>query len=123
MTPLGLQASAVITGETLREMLADWLEPLYEAVTATLWFEVNDPACNVTVAEFDPAPIVTDGATVTRLLLVERSTLAPPAGAFLLRVTAQVVAAAGESTLGLQTSEEITAGDTSAMVAVAELLL
>jgi hypothetical protein len=74
-------------------------------------------------AELEPAAIVTDAGAVSWLFDVESSTFAPPVGALLLRVTVQPLAADGESTAGLQTSEDNTAGATRAIVALAELPL
>jgi len=84
---------------------------------------VKDPACRENATEFDPVPMATEEGSVNRLLLVESSTVAPLAGAFLLRVRVQLLAADGASVAGLQTSEEMAVGEIRAMVAVAELLL
>ena len=54
---------------------------------------------------------------------MESTTFTPAAGAFWLTVTVQTLDADGESTAGLHDSEEMAAGGTSAMVALAELLL
>jgi hypothetical protein len=56
-------------------------------------------------------------------LPVEIAIVIPPADAFLLTVTVQVVEADGESAVGLQTSDETRVVDTRPMVAVAELPL
>jgi hypothetical protein len=77
----------------------------------------------VNTAELDPAAIVTDAGPVSSLVDMVSSTFAPPVGALLLRVTAQVPAPDGESTAGLQTSEDMTTGATRAIVALAELPL
>ena len=71
-------------------------------------------------AEFDPALIATEEGRVSRLLLAESSAVTPPTGALLLNVTVQVLVAEGESEAGLQTSEEMSVGETRARVAVAE---
>jgi len=57
------------------------------------------------------------------LVDMESCTFAPPVGATLLRVKMQLPAADGESTAGLQISEDMTAGATRAIVALAELPL
>jgi len=82
--------------------------------------EVKELAWMANAAEFDPALIATEEGRVSRLLLVESSAVTPPAGALLLSVSVHVLAAEGESAAGLQTSEEMTVGETRAMVAVAE---
>jgi hypothetical protein len=64
--------------------------------------------------------MATEEGRVSRLLPVESSAVTPPAGALLLNVTVQVLVAEGESEAGLQTSEEMSVGETRAMVAVAE---
>jgi hypothetical protein len=92
-------------------------------VTNPLWFDLNAPACRLKAAEFDPAAMFTDVGAVSWLFDAVSSTFAPPVGAFLLRDTLQLLVADGESTAGLQTSEEMTAGDTRAIVALAELPL
>jgi hypothetical protein len=74
-------------------------------------------------AELDPAAIVTDAGAVSWLFEVETATLTPPVGALLLRVTVQLLSADGESTAGMQPSEDMTAGATRAIVALAELPL
>jgi hypothetical protein len=74
-------------------------------------------------AELDPAAIVTHAGAVSWLFEVETATLTPPVGALLLRVTVQLLAADGESTGGLQASEDMTTGATMAIVALAELPL
>ena len=81
---------------------------------------MKEPARRTNAAEFDPALIATEEGRVSRLLLVESSAVTPPAGALLLNVTVQVLVAEGESEAGLQTSEEMSVGETRARVAVAE---
>lgn len=84
---------------------------------------MNGPACRLKVAEFDATKIVTVVGAVSSLVDVEIITLTPPAGGLLLRVTVHMVEADGVSTAGLQTSEEMITGDTSAIVVLAELPL
>jgi len=84
---------------------------------------VNAPACRLKTAEFDPAATVTDAGPVNSLVDMESGTFAPPVGATLLRVKVQLLVADGESTAGVQTSEDITAGATKAIVALEELPL
>ena len=74
-------------------------------------------------AEFNPAAIVTAAGPVNSLVEMASTTFAPAAGAYWLRVTVQTLAADGERSAGLQTSEEMTAEGTRATVAPAELPL
>lgn len=60
------------------------------------------PAFAWNVAEVDPAAIVTEGAAVSSVLLLERVTVAPPEGAVPLRVTVQVLVAPDVRLTGLQ---------------------
>ena len=78
------------------------------------------------VAEEAPAVTVTnDGMVTTVGLVLDRSTIAPPAGAPLVRVTVQVLEELGPRVVGLQASEEtwIEAEATRLMLVVAELPL
>jgi len=54
-----------------------------------------------------PAGTVMDAGTVRVALVFVRVTIAPPAGAALVKVTVQVVEALGPTVAGLQASEEI----------------
>ena len=81
------------------------------------------PACRLKAAELDPAAIGTDAGPVSSVVDMESSAFAPPVGATLFRVKVQLLVADGESTAGLQTKEDMTAGATSAIVALAELPL
>jgi hypothetical protein len=75
------------------------------------------------VAEIAPADTVTDAGTLRAELVLVKATMAPPAGAALLRVTVQVVEEMGPRLSELQASEETSTGATRLMVALAELLL
>jgi hypothetical protein len=77
----------------------------------------------VNATELDPAAITTDDGAVSKLLTVDRRTLAPPVGAACVRVTVQVLEEFGPRLVGLQASEETSAGATRLMLALAELLL
>ena len=73
--------------------------------------------------ELDPAAITTDDGAVSKLLTVDTRTFAPPASAFSVNVTVQVLEVDGPSVAGLQASEETSTGATRLMLALAELLL
>jgi hypothetical protein len=72
----------------------------------------------VKVAEAAAAGTVTEAATGSRALLLERETVAPPVGAALVRVTVQVLTAPEARLAGLHASEERVTGTTSEIVAV-----
>src|SRR5688572_21824711 len=88
-----------------------------------LWLPVKEPACRVTDRELDPAAIVSGDATVRTLLTVDKTTLAPPVGAFLFNVTVQVLEAPGPRVVGLQDRLETRTGAVRLIVALAELPL
>ena len=69
------------------------------------------------------ADTVTDAATVSVGLALDRVTVAPPVGAALVNVTVQVLAELGPRLAGVQASEETSAGATRLTLALAELLL
>jgi hypothetical protein len=75
------------------------------------------------VADIAAAATVTDAGTVSVVLVLVRTTAAPPVGAACVRVTVQVVAALGPRLAGLQASEETSTEAVRVMVALAELLL
>ena len=75
------------------------------------------------VAVVAAAAAVTDAGTVSSALPLARVTMAPPAGAALLRVTVQVVEAFGPRLVGLQATEDTSVGATRLTVLVAELAL
>ncbi len=66
---------------------------------------------------------VTDAGTVSVELVLVRVTLTPPVGAGWVRVTLQVLEELGPRVVGLQTSDETSAGAVRVMVALAEVLL
>lgn len=74
-------------------------------------------------ADVLPSPTATEAGAVSRLLTTDRRTLAPPAGAFLLNVTVQVLEDDGPKVVGTQTSEDTSTGATKLTLAPAELLL
>jgi hypothetical protein len=95
------------------------------AVTVALWLPVKAvEAVALKVAVAVPAGTVTDAGTVSNVLLLASVTLDPPAGAFWLSATVQVLAAPGLRLVGLQVSEETrtVAGANRSIVVVWELL-
>jgi hypothetical protein len=84
---------------------------------------VKEPVCRENAAEFDPAAITIDDGAVSRLLAVDTRTLAPAAGAFFVNVTVQAPEVDKPSVTWPQTSEDISAGATRAMVVLAWLPL
>ena len=84
---------------------------------------MKDRACRAKVVELEPAAIVTEEGRVKRLVLAESIAVTPPTGAFLVSIKVQVPEAEGESTAGLQASEEMAVDESRPMVAVAELPL
>ena len=58
------------------------------------------------VVEDDPAGIVTDPGTVTDVLLSDKLTTAPPAGAPAVRFTVQMELVPPTTDAGLQTTED-----------------
>ena len=75
------------------------------------------------VAVVAAAATVTDAGTVSVELVLVRVTEAPPVGAAWVRVTVQVLEEFGPRLVGLQASEETSAGATRLMLALAELPL
>jgi hypothetical protein len=76
------------------------------------------------LAEVAAAATVTDAGTVRVGLVLVRVTVAPPpVGAGWVRVTVHELEELGPRLVGLQTSEDTSAGATRVMVALAELLL
>ena len=72
------------------------------------------------MVEVAAAGTVTDGVTGSRALLLERETVAPPAGAALVRVTVQALAAPEARLAGLHASEESVTGASRLTAAVRE---
>ena len=68
------------------------------------------PAVALKVAVVAPAATVTEAGTVSRALLLERPTAAPPVSAALASVTVQVPAAPEFRLVGLHASEETVTG-------------
>ena len=69
-----------------------------------------------------PAATVTELATGSNVLLLERATEDPPVGAAFERVTVQVVAAPAPRLVGLQVNDGTTVADTRLTVAVLDWL-
>jgi len=85
--------TVVAVGLATREMVADWLEPLSDAVRVAVWLVVMFwvPTENVAVVEpADTFQVV--GATSKMGALSAIVTVAPPAGAAWVRVILQKVA-------------------------------
>ena len=78
-------------------------------------------ALNVAVVAV--AAIVTDAGTVRVVFVFVSVTNAPPAGATLVNVTAQVLEAFCPRLVGLHESDDTRTGATKPIVALAELLL
>jgi len=74
-------------------------------------------------ADVAAAGTVTEAGTVRVALVLDRVTVAPPAGAALVRVTVQVVEALGPTLLGLQASEETSTEAARLTLVLAELAL
>jgi len=119
----GLQASEETnTGATkLTDVLAEL--PLYVAVRVALELLAIVVVVALKLADMAAAATVTDVGTLRVALVFVRVTLAPPAGAGLLIVTAQVLDELGPRLIGLQNSDETSIGATRLTVALAELLL
>ena len=74
------------------------------------------------VADVAPAATVTDVGVVSDALSLDSATEDPPAGAALVKVTVQVLAAPETRLVGLQATAETRTGATRLMVAVWEEL-
>jgi len=70
------------------------------------------------VTEVAAAATVTDAGTVSVALVLVRATVAPPVGAAWLSVTVQVLEELGPRLVGLQASDETSAGPSRVMVAL-----
>jgi hypothetical protein len=84
---------------------------------------VNAAAFKVNPALLVPVATTTDKGAERTPLTIETPTLAPPASAFLVNVTVQVLDALGARVAGAQSSEETNTGATRLIVSLAELLL
>ena len=93
------------------------------AVMVTLWSAVMAVVVALKVAEVDAAAIVTDPGTASAALLSESPTVAPPAGAALVRVTVQVLEEFGPRLVGVHAREETSTDAARFMVVLAELPL
>ena len=80
--------------------------PFKEAVSVAVWLVVKVPAVAVKVADVDPAGIVTDAATGSVALLLDRDTAVPPVGAAWASATVQVDLAPEVRLVGEHSSED-----------------
>ena len=71
----------------------------------------------------DPAATVAAAGTASAAALLDKTTLAPPAGATCVRVMVQVLEEFCPRLAGLQLSEETCTGSVKVMLAVADVLL
>jgi hypothetical protein len=90
----------------VRLILAVLETPLRVAVSTAVWLVVHVPAVAVKVAEVDPAGMVTDAATGSVVLLLDRDTTVPPAGAAWANVTVQVDLAPDVKLVGKHTNDD-----------------
>jgi len=97
-----LHASAEMTTAATRFKVVVWEAPFSVAVMVADWVVVILPAAAVKVAEAAPAAMVTEAGTVSKALLSDSATTAPPAGAAWFRVTVHVVEAPESIVVGLQ---------------------
>ena len=93
------------------------------AVRVTLWSALIVVVVALKVAEVEAAGIVIDAGTESAALLSESPTVAPPAGAALVRVTVQVLEAFDPKLVGLHANEEISTGATRLTVVLTEVPL
>jgi hypothetical protein len=98
---VGLQASEERLTGTTRLMEAVLETPPRVAVRVALWVLGMVPAVAVKVAEVDAAGTMTEATTGSRLLLLERETVAAPVSAALVRVTVQVAEELGPRAGGI----------------------
>jgi hypothetical protein len=83
---------------------------------------ITAAAVALKVALVDPAATVTDAGTVSEVLLLASVTLDPPAGAFWVSVTVQVLTALCPRVVGLHAMPETSTGAVRLIVDVCELL-
>ena len=93
------------------------------AVRVTLWSALSVAVVALKVAEVAAAGMVIDAGTESAALLSESPTVAPPAGAALVRVTVQVLEEFDPMLVGVHAREETSTGATRLMVVLAEVLL
>jgi hypothetical protein len=105
-----LQLSEPTTTCVTSETLAVMEVLLYVAVSTTDWLPAIVPAVAVNVLEVAPAATVADPGTVSRALLLDKATTAPPAGAACESVTVQVDDELDPRLPGVQESEVGTTG-------------
>jgi len=98
--------TVVAVGLATREMVADWLEPLSEAVRVAVWLVVMFWVPTENVAVVEPADTFQEvGATSTVGALSAMATETPPVGADWVRVILQKVAEFEESVEAVHCSE------------------
>jgi hypothetical protein len=88
------------------------------AVSVTVSLAVSAPAAAVKVAEATPAGTVTLAGSVTRELLSDSATMAPPDAAGWFKVTVQVLLLPETIVPGLQATDETSIGATRLKEAV-----
>jgi len=93
------------------------------AVINALELLVMAPVVALKVADEAAAATVTEGATVSAALELERETVAPPAGAGWVKVTVHVLEELAPMLAGLQVSDETSTDAVRLTVALAEVLL
>jgi len=93
------------------------------AVTVEDWLLLIVVVVALKVAVVAAAATVTEAGTVSVAFVLVRVTLAPPAGAVLVRVTVHVLEAFGPRLVGLHTSDDTSTGATRETLALAELPL
>jgi hypothetical protein len=119
---VGLQATPETRTGTNRLMVAVFELLPRVAVTVALWLlAMLAAAVALKVAVVVPAVIVTDGGTVSKLLLLASVTLEPPMGATWVSVTVQVLTALCARLVGLQVTPETSTGARRPMLAVWKL--
>jgi hypothetical protein len=119
---VGLQESDdTSTGAT--RLIVVFAELLYVAVTVALWSLGMAPVVALNVAVVAAAATVTDAGTVSVGLVLVRVTIAPPAGAALVRVTVQALDPFRPRLVGLHASDDISTGAVRLIVALAHVLL
>ena len=78
---VGLQLSEETCTGATRLILAVLVAPLSVAVRVAVWLALMAPAVAVKFAEVEPAGTVTEAATGSEVLLLDKDTTVPPLGA------------------------------------------
>ena len=120
---VGLQVreKTCMDGVRLRVVFAEL--PLYVAVTVAVELLLTAAVVTVNVAEVAEDPMVTDPGIVSVVPVLDRTMLAPPAGAPCVRVTVQILEEFEARLLRLQDREDSDAGANKVNVLLAELPL